>query len=186
MRRASWIALPALALGLALAARGADKDQGAVVEMDGLRSHAPAGWKQETPANRMRYAQFRLPKQGEDKADGDVVVFKGLGGSADANVKRWKGMFQPPAGKSIDDVAKVKEMKIGGRPAVYLDISGTYVVRVRPFDPNSPTEKKAGYRMLAVQWDGPDNPYQIRLTGPAKTVEHYKKGFDEWLQGFKK
>ena len=186
MRRASWIALPALALGLALAARGDDKDKGAVVEMDGLRSPAPAEWKQETPGNRMRYAQFRLPKQGDDKADGELVVFKGLGGSARDNVKRWKGMFQPPAGKSIDDVAKVEQIKIGGRDAVYLDVSGTYVFRARPFDPNSPTEKRPGYRMLAIQWDGPDNPYQIRVTGPEKTVAHYKKSFDEFLKGFKK
>ena len=186
MRRASWFALPVLALGLALAARGADKDSGVVVDMDGLRSRAPAAWKEQPPANRMRFAQFRLPKQGADKDDGELVIFKGLGGSAKANVQRWKDMFQPPAGKKIDDVAKVEEIKIGGRDAVYLDISGTYVFRARPFDPNSPKEKKPDYRMLAVQWDGPQAPYQIRLTGPAKTVEHYKKGFDEWLKGFKK
>jgi hypothetical protein len=191
MRRASWFALPpaaALAFGLALAptpaARGDDK--GVVVDMDGLRSRAPAGWKEETPGNRMRYAQFRLPKQGDDKADGEVVVFKGLGGSAKDNVKRWKGMFQPPAGKSIDDVAKVEEIKIGGRDAVYLDISGTYKYKAKPIDPDSKAEKRPDYRMLAVQWDGPKNQYQIRVTGPAKTVEHYKKGFDEWLKGFKK
>src|SRR5690242_20620664 len=128
MRRASWFALPALLLGLALAARGDDKDKGAVVEMDGLRSRAPAGWKQETPSNNLRYAQFRLPKQGDDKADAELVIFR-LGGSAAENVKRWKGMFRPPAGKTIDDVAKVQEIKIGGRDAVYLDISGTYVFK---------------------------------------------------------
>ena len=186
MRRASWFAPAALMFGLALAARGDDKDGGAVVTLDGLRSRAPAGWKQETPGNRMRYAQFRLPKQGDDKADGELVVFKGLGGSARDNVKRWKGMFQPPAGKSIDDVAKVQEIKIGGRDAVYLDVSGTYVVKLRPFDPNSPTEKRPDYRMLAVQWEGPQDVYQIRLTGPAKTVAHFKKGFDDWIKGFKK
>jgi hypothetical protein len=40
--------------------------------------------------------------------------------------------------------------------------------------------------MLAVQFEGPDNPYHIKLTGPAKTVDEAKKGFDEWLKGFKK
>jgi hypothetical protein len=95
-------------------------------------------------------------------------------------------MFQPPEGKNIDDAAKVEKIQIGGRDAVYLDVSGTYVFRARPFDPNSPTEKKAGYRMLAVQWEGPQDVYQVRVTGPAKTVGRYKKGFDEWLKGFKK
>ena len=38
--------------------------------------------------------------------------------------------------------------------------------------------------MVAIYFEGND-PYQIRLTGPAATVEHYKKGFDEWVKGFK-
>lgn len=184
MRRASWIALPALALGLALAARGADKD--AVVEMDGLRSPAPAEWKQETPGNRMRFAQFRLPRQDGDKYDAELVIFKGLGGTARANLQRWKDQFLPPAGKSIDDVTKVEEIKIGGRDATYVDIAGTYKHKLRPIDPDSKAENRPDYRMLAVHFEGPETVYHIKLTGPAKTVAHYKKGFDEWLKGFTK
>ena len=29
------------------------------------------------------------------------------------------------------------------------------------------------------------NTWQIKLLGPAKTVVHYRKGFDSWLKGFK-
>ena len=39
--------------------------------------------------------------------------------------------------------------------------------------------------MLGVVFEGADNTYHIRLVGPADTVEHYKKGFDEWLKNFK-
>jgi hypothetical protein len=39
--------------------------------------------------------------------------------------------------------------------------------------------------MLAVQFEAKSNPYHIKLTGPADTVEHYKQGFDDWLQNFK-
>jgi hypothetical protein len=39
--------------------------------------------------------------------------------------------------------------------------------------------------MLGVHFEAEKNPYHIKLIGPAKTVEHYKKGFDEWLKGFK-
>ena len=39
--------------------------------------------------------------------------------------------------------------------------------------------------LLAIYFDGPENPYQIKLTGPAKTVEAYKTGFDEWVKNFK-
>lgn len=162
-----------------------DKGKGVVVDLDGLKSTTPGDWKEEAPANQMRFMQFRLPKKGDDKADGELIIFKGLGGGSKANVERWKKQFVPPEGKKIEDVAKVKEIKIGDRPAIYLDIQGTYLFNPAPFNPRSKPEEKPNYRMLAIYLDGADNPYQIKLTGPAKTVEAYKKGFDEWVKNFK-
>jgi hypothetical protein len=162
----------------------AKDDKATVVELDGLRSKAPAEWKEEAPANEMRLTQFKLPKNKDDKFDAELVIFK-LGGSAKQNVERWKAQFTPPKGKTIDDVSKVEEFKVSDRPVTYLDISGTYKFKARPFDPKSEEETRPEYRMLAVQFDGKDNVYQIKLTGPAKTVEMYKKGFDEWIKAFK-
>ncbi len=59
-----------------------------------------------------------------------------------------------------------------------LDVSGTY----RGAGPKD--QPQSEYRMMAINYEG-NHPYQIRLTGPAKTVEKYKKGFDEWIKGFK-
>jgi hypothetical protein len=162
-----------------------DKPKGVVVDLDGVKSTPPGEWKEEAPANRMRYMQFRLPKKDGDKSDAELIIFKGLGGGGKANIERWKKQFVPPKDKKIDDVAKVKEIKIGDRPALYLDVEGTYLFNPQPFDPRSKTEEKPNYRMLAIYFDGSDNPYQIKLTGPAKTVEAYKKGFDEWVKNFK-
>jgi hypothetical protein len=182
--------LVALAFGVLVCAgswgRAEDnKDKGTVVELDDLRSAAPAAWKEEPPANSMRYAQFRLPKKGDDKYDAELLIFRGFGGSARDNVERWKKQFTPPEGKSIEDVAKVEEIKVGGHPAVYLDVQGTYLMKTRPVDPNDKGEKRPDYRLLAVHLEGPKNIYHIRLVGPAKTVEAYKKGFEEWLKNFK-
>ncbi|MGH9678115.1 MAG: hypothetical protein ACRD36_13510, partial [Candidatus Acidiferrum sp.] len=90
-----------------------------------------------------------------------------------------------PEGKSINDVSKVAEIKIGGREATRLDIHGSYLFKVRPFDPVDKGEKRPGYRMIGIQYAGPNNLYHMRFVGPAKTVEYYKKGFDEWLKNFK-
>jgi len=163
-----------------------DKGKGIEVSLDGLKSTTPGDWKEEAPANRMRFMQFRLPKKGDDKEDAELIIFKGLGGGSKANIERWKKQFVPPKGKSIDDVAEVKEMKLGDRPASFLDVQGTYLFNPQPFNPRSKAEEKPHYRMLALYFVGPkDEPYQIKLTGPAKTVEAYKKGFDEWLKNFK-
>src|SRR5438552_865322 len=106
-------------------ARAGDKE--GEVSLDGLKSAVPGAWKQEEPASRMRFAQFRLPRAKDDKAEAQVIIFRGLGGSARQNVDRWKAQFVPPEGKKIDDVARVQEMKVGGHPATYLDVSGTYL-----------------------------------------------------------
>ncbi len=162
-----------------------DKAKGVVVDLDGLKSAAPGDWKEETPSNRMRFMQFRLPKKDGDKDDAELIVFKGLGGGSKANIERWKGQFVPPKDKKIDDVAKVAEIKLGEQKAVFLDITGTYLSSSQPFNPRAKKEEKPNYRMLAIYFDGPKDVYQIKLTGPNKTVEAYKKGFDEWVKNFK-
>jgi hypothetical protein len=190
MRRASCFVV--LAFGaLACSSTAADGDKsdkegkGVVVDLDGVRSQTPGGWKEEAPSNRMRLAQFRLPAVKGDKNDAELVIFKGITGSAKQNVERWKKQFLPPEGKTIDDVSKVEEVKIGGTDATYLDVQGTYLYKARPFDPSEEPQKRPDYRLLAVQYEGKKNTYHLKLTGPAKTVEHYKKGFDEWLKNFK-
>ncbi|MFO0926399.1 MAG: hypothetical protein U0736_05080 [Gemmataceae bacterium] len=162
-------------LGSAVAA----EEKGTAVDLDGLTSTAPAAWVKESPSNRMRYLQFRLPKVKGDTEDAELVIFKGLGGSADDNIVRWKRQFTPPGGK-------VTQIKIGGHQAALLDADGTYGFNPAPFNPASKTIARPNYRMLAVHFDGPKDVYHIKLTGPAKTVAHYKKGFDTWLEGFKK
>lgn len=185
MSRLSLLAIFALGALALSSGQAADDQKGDVVELDGLKAAVPADWKKEKPANLMRFLQFKLPKNKDDKEDGELVVFKSLSGTAEANIKRWKEMFQPPDGKTIDDVSKVTEIKIGGTKAPYLDVSGTYKFKAAPFDPKAKTELKPGFRMLAIQLDGKNDTYHLRLTGPAKTVDQYKKGFEDWLQALK-
>src|SRR5262245_45781119 len=180
-------ALPAFAFLACWAAAPlpAQDKGGSVGTIDGLESKAPAEWKEETPTNKLRYKQFRLPAAKGDKEDAEVIIFRGITGSAEANIKRWKEMFIPPEGKKLDDVAKVTPMKIGSLEAYYLDVAGTYKFKERPFDPQSKEVRRANTRMIAVQLEGKTAPYQIRLVGPVATVTHYKEGFDQWLKAFK-
>jgi hypothetical protein len=48
-----------------------------------------------------------------------------------------------------------------------------------------PPHQQPDYRMIAVHVDGKQGPFHIKLTGPARTVERYKQGFDDWLKAFK-
>ncbi|MFL5243840.1 MAG: hypothetical protein ACJ8FY_17195 [Gemmataceae bacterium] len=173
---------------LLLQAADDKKKDGTAVELDGLKSKAPADWKTEPTTNQMRAYQFKLPNAKDEKANAELIIFyfgPGGGGSAEENVKRWKGMMAPPQGKKIDDVAKVDKFKVGDVAVTYLDVEGTYLAKERPFDPNSKVEKKPDYRMLGVVFESPKGPYFMRVTGPAKTVAEQKKAFDGWLKNFK-
>src|SRR5438128_4528994 len=145
MKSARWLVLAGglVALGFWAVDPGAgqaqqkERGQGTLVTFDGLQSQTPAGWQEEKPDNRTRLKQFRLSPIGDDKDNVEVVIFyfgEGQGGSAEENIKRWKGFFVPPEGKKIDDVAKLEKLKVAAVPVTYLDIYATYSFRFFPSD----------------------------------------------------
>ncbi len=176
-------------LGVALVAgNGRAENKGTVTEIDGLKSKVPDTWKQQEPNSNMRAFQFTIPKDKNDKYDAELVIFffgKNGGGGVKANIDRWKGLIAPPEGKTIDDAAKVEEIKVGDVKVTLLDASGTYTVKTRPADPSDKGEKRDNYRLIGAVFESANGPYFIRLAGPAKTVEANKKGFDQWLKNFK-
>ncbi len=179
--------LPACLLMAALTftASADDKPKGTKVNFDGLTSTTPATWVEKTPSNKMRFVQFELPKVKGDKEDAELVIFKGLGGSAAANISRWKDQFVAPKGKTSDDISKESEIKIGGKAATQVVIGGTFKYNPAPFNPKSKNVLRTDYKMIAIHFEGPKEIYHIKLIGPTKTVDSYQKGFDAWIKGFK-
>jgi hypothetical protein len=176
---ASALALPVLPLLTMLAA-------GTPVTIDDFTSVAPASWK-EQPPRPMRFKTFTIPKVAADKFDGEVVIFffgAGQGGDPQANLDRWKGMFDPPAGKKPEDVSKTETMKVNGVDVTVLEVKGTYKFKASPMAPGEP-ELRPDHHMIAVIFASANGPYFIRFVGPEKTVAKNKKDFDRWLKGFK-
>jgi hypothetical protein len=162
-------------------------DKETVVELGGLKSKAPAEWHKEKPASSLRTFQFRVPHAENDPSDAELVVFyfgKGGGGSVDDNIKRWKGKFTAPKGKTIDDLTKVDKFKVSGHEVVLVDINGTYQFQP-PGKSDAKKEPRPDHRMLAVILDTDEGPYFITLIGPERTVERHQKAFVDWVKGFK-
>jgi hypothetical protein len=169
---------------------GQEKDtaKGKLISIDGLQSRTPVEWIEEKTTKPFHVHDFRLPAVGADKNDAELVIFffgEGAGGSVADNIKRWKAQMLPPAGKNIEDLAKLDKLKIGDVEAAYFDLQGTYLFKARPFDPNSPVSKRPNYRMIKVVFESKKGPYFISLLGPADAVALYKKGFDNWVKAFK-
>ena len=188
MKRAWWLMLMSVGVLACVASSQAGQGKGTEVTLDGLKSRTPADWKMQPPSNKLRAYQFKVPHASGDKEDAELVIFyfgPGSGGTAKDNIKRWKGMFQPPEGKKIDDVSKVEKFKVGNVPVTELDVHGTYLYKFPPFAPNAKVKRKPNFRRFGVIFESPQGPYFITLTGPAKTMAQQKKGFDEWIKGFK-
>jgi hypothetical protein len=188
MRR-TWLVLLCFAalIGFRSGASAGD-GKGAEVTLDDLKSRTPANWKMQPPSNKLRAYQFQVPRVDGDKEDAELVIFyfgAGSGGSTADNIKRWKGQFLPPEGKTIDDVSKVETFKVGNVAVTSLDLHGTFKYKFPPFDPNAKEQRKPDFRRFGVVFESKNGPYFITLTGPAKTVGENKKGFDSWIKNFK-
>jgi len=190
--RLTRLLLAATLTAVIAAAAPADDKKGTTVELAGLKSVTPADWKEEPlPAKSMRMMQFKLPKAEGDPEDAELALFVLRGGGAvQANLERQEKKFEIPAGKKAEDVIKTEKIKFGGKnEAVYQDISGTYLKKFPPFDPNAKITKVPDYRQLYVIFEVKEGEgtvlYSMTLLGPAKTIEKHKKAFDEWLKNFK-
>jgi len=159
-------------------------DKGVTVEWAGLKSTAPAGWKEETPSSKLRQGQFRLTKAEGDKDDAEVAIFFFPGGGGvDANLKRQLAVFEPAKGKEKVDT-KQEKIKVGKYDATYMDISGTFLKK--PFPAAEKSTPVPEYRQIYVIFEDKDSAVaSLWLRGPAKTVEKHKKEFDEWVKNFK-
>jgi hypothetical protein len=174
--------LSALVASAFLAAMGLAGD----VEIAGMKSKTPDGWKEEPTTSEMRLAQFKLPKAEGDAEDAQLIIyyFKGGSGTAEQNMQRQFAKFKPAEGKDKPDV-KVDKIKVGAHEAPYQDITGTYLMKKRPFDPADKGVEMPNYRQLYVPLSTDKGDYYPTLIGPAKTVEKHKKAFEEFLKNFK-
>jgi hypothetical protein len=173
-------------IGLSLflvSALAADESKGTVVKLDKVSSTTPADWKAEKPANRLRSHQFRLPGA-KDAADAEISILPDLTKSVEENFARYKEMFVPPEGMTVDDFAKTAELTVGKAKVHVLDITGAWNYKERPFDPKSKQELRPNSRVISVIFTTADGNYLIRLAGPEPTVASHARAFYTWIKAF--
>jgi hypothetical protein len=177
----AWTAISFALQGPGLWAKTPQQDD--LVELGSLKSRVPADWVEEKPNHAQYYKQYRLEPVSDDK-DYAYATFwfvgKEKGGTAEGYLKRWKGMFLPPEGKTMQEASKVRQLTVNGAPVTYLDVHGDY--KGVPGDDSTPRQN---YRLLGVYLDTPQGPYIIRVLGPAQTVTFYSDEFDALVKAFK-
>ena len=151
-----------------------------LLQSGALTFTAPSAWRPRLAASTMRVAEFVVPRAPGDTEDADVIVyyFGGTGGSVDANITRWIGQFQQPAGKPADPGRTT--YAVGSSKVTTVDVSGTYIAEVRPGA--AERHNKPNFRMRAAVVETRKGPYFVKLTGPSATVKQHASAFDQFLK----
>lgn len=161
-------------------------DKPVKVKLGKLSAEAPAEWKSEKVANRLRSYQFKLPGEKGGPGDAELIVMPESDPKAEKVFPRWKGSFVPPEGKTADDVGKVKKIDgVKGAKIDVLDCYGTWKYRERPFDPKSKEELKDDHRVIWVIVNDDDEASHIRIAGPRETVDKHYPAFEKFLKSLK-
>jgi hypothetical protein len=174
-RRKEWSALTVLALLMLSIGSFNTLAQGR------LQLTPDKSWTVEQTTSSMRVAQYRLPMVKGDAEDASLIVyfFGGGGGSVQANLDRWLSQISQPDGSNSKDKAKITNSTSNGLKITLLDVSGVYQAETAPG--SGQRLNKPSYRMLASVVETTGGPYFIKLVGPTKTVDKWRRSFDTFL-----
>jgi hypothetical protein len=140
---------------------------------------APDGWTATLPANQMRIANFRIAETAGGPIE--VVVFGGIGGTADQNIQRWIGQFQFGDDDTASEPAEIRETEVNGLQVKRLDVTGIFGGGLAMGADADPGHGGSEYRMLAAVVEGAAGPVQVKLVGPAKIVGEHESAFDAFV-----
>jgi hypothetical protein len=137
------------------------------VEFLGLQSTLPAAWIEQEPSSSMRLAQFRVPGA-ESEGDANLILYyfgQGQGGSAEANIARWKSQFSNPGGGAVEP--GIETMQVNNMPVTVVELRGDYArsVGMGPTGTAAPDQV-----LLASIVEAPRGNIYVQLHGPAVTV----------------
>ena len=144
----------------------------------GLKAKPPQGWLRQKPANRMRKAQFKLPRAEDDQYDGELTVIPAFGGM-EANLQRWRAQFKEGPEPLINN------RKVSGMDVSIVQIDGTYLYKARPMDPGETAQERPDYRVLAAIVQAPKGQVFFKSFGPRSTMEKWQEGVTDMVDSFR-
>ena len=152
------------------------------IEFLGLKSELPAGWDEEAPSSSMRLAQFRVP--GSDTGgDANLILYyfgEGQGGSAEANIARWRSQFSMPGGGVVEP--DIETMTVDGMPVTLVELRGDYA---RSVGMGQAGAAEPDQILLATIVETPRGNVYVQLHGPAATVSSQRDPYLGFIRGIK-
>ncbi|NNM25836.1 MAG: hypothetical protein HKO59_07580 [Phycisphaerales bacterium] len=141
----------------------------------GYTAPKPVTWQWQPPASVMRAANYVTPgRSGSNQAH--LIVFRGIGGTTEANIDRWRKRFRGPDGGPVEPV--VTEFEAAGLPITLVELSGEWMrMGAQWFTPNQ--------TQIAAIVTTPEGPLHITLGGDSATVALHRDDFLRFLRGLR-
>jgi hypothetical protein len=135
---------------------------------------APQAWSKVDHPSPMRIATYKVAKADGDPDDAELSITQ-VGGDVASNIERWKGQFEG------GPTPKTEERTVGDLKVTLVFVEGTYKGMSMPAA--GPADPKKDWALLGavVEWPGHGDNYFFKMTGPKKTVDGARAGFDELL-----
>lgn len=149
-----------------------------------LTYQTPKSWQSEPVASSMRKAQFLLPRAEGDGMDGQLIVYyfgRGEGGTVEANLARWKGMFKTTEGGPVpDESVNTDRFEVDGLKVTTLDVSGRYHDPM--MGPTRSPDATQDARMFAAVVETPEGPWFFKAVGPVATMDRHESAFKKFVR----
>ena len=133
----------------------------------------PDAWKHVDNPSQMRKATYEIPAA-EGSATAEMSVTQ-VGGTIDANIKRWEGQFAE--GKP----AKVSDSEVNGLKVTVVEIEGTFTGG-GPMMGGGGEPQKDWAMLAAIVHTKP--AHFFKMTGPQQTVKGSRADFDVLVGSF--
>jgi hypothetical protein len=137
----------------------------------------PAAWASEPPSSSMRLAQATIPGPAGAAQFAIFYFGPGGGGTPEANVERWIGQIDKPAGPP-----KRGSFSTHGLAVTWVEVAGTMKASTAGM---GPATAQPGTRLLGAVVQGPGGPWFAKATGPDATVAAARPAFLAMLRGLR-
>ena len=170
MRFRVGCAMPLVLLGLA----ACSSDAGRSLALLDYEAVVPPAWVERPATSSMRLAEFDVPRT--DGTQVEVVVYyfgPGQGGSADANIARWRAQFTAPDGSEVTPHV----MAVDGTPftTTVAEFEGAYARGVGM----GSAEAVPGQGLVAAVVETPQGNLFFQLFGDQAAVQATREDFLE-------
>lgn len=139
----------------------------------------PASWQRTEDESPMKFEERIIDPISQAKMK--VFYFEGMKDKNEANLERWENQFE-----EADRELILKEvLVINNIPVLEFVMSGTYIDKAQPMNPDSPVTLRAGSTMKAYIVETQTGTWFFKAVAPSNVINIQENNFDSLVKSIK-